>query len=154
MSIRADGKTPSQDQRGTKGSVWERSGKPKVVFGRDQGRFICFKAIPLGIRCLQAQKVFVWGGFSIYATPGTPPLAARKSSSIHVYSPTHTAPGLLPNCTTSSSAASLASGRQGEGERSPGRAEECRHIPSHALQSALGSQPSRLSTKRGRISWD
>lgn len=72
---------------------------PKVVFGRDQEnqrwylggiRKDLFKAIPLGIRCLHAKKVFVSGVFSIHATPTTPPLAARKSPSIHVYSPAHT----------------------------------------------------------------
>lgn len=156
MSIRAGGKTLSRDQSGTKGSVWERSGKPKEVFGRDQGRFICFKAIPLVIRCLQAEKVFVSGVFSIHATPTTPPLAARKSLSIRVYSPTHArSPRLaarLHNVLFSSLLG--AAGRQGEGERPPGRAEECWRIPSHALPSALGSQPSRLSTKRGRVSCD
>lgn len=61
-----------------------------MVFGRDQESLICFKAIPLGIRCPQAEKVFVLRVFSVCATPATPPLAARKSPSIHVYSPAHT----------------------------------------------------------------
>lgn len=137
---------------------------PKVVFGRDQENqrwylggiredLFVLKPFHWGSDACRL-KVFVWGVFSIHATPRTPPLAARKSPSIHVYSPAHRAPGLLLNCTTSSSAASLAGGRQGKGERSPGRAEECWHIPSRALQSALGSQPSRLSTKRGCVSWD
>lgn len=89
-----------------------------MVFGRDQERCICFKAIPLRLRCLQDKEVFVLEIFSVHATPTTPPLTARKSPSIHVCSPAHArSPWFATRLHNVLFSSLLGGGRQDKGER-------------------------------------